>query len=405
MQNHDLVPSIRIDLELVPFQHQGRQLILIRDPLGLAPEGKAIDAALYQFMALLDGACSIRDIQTALMRQGGGVLVGSDEVRELLRHFDESFLLDSDRFRRARDRIVEEFASNCARPCSHSGRAYPDNPLDLSRKLDEIMALSGADPVQRPKALVSPHIDISVGSMGYASAYRSIENASPERTIILGVGHQGFQGLFSITGKDFVTPLGQVGSDRTSVQTLKEAGKRTVAPNDFAHKGEHSIEFQLIFLQHVLKKSSFKIIPVLCGSLTSSLTEYTRKAYLDEACPFLEALSEIAGDQKTLIVVGVDFAHIGLKFGHSMPARNLERRSEEHDRKLLHHLVSRDADAFWEESRKVKDQFNVCGFAALACLLEVLPPAQGRILYYETWHEEPTRSAVSFASVVFEKME
>jgi hypothetical protein len=30
-----------------------------------------------------------------------------------------------------------------------------------------------------------------------------------------------------------------------------------------------------------------------------------------------------------------------------------------------------------------------------------LPQCQGELLHYEIWHEEPTRSAVSFASLVF----
>jgi AmmeMemoRadiSam system protein B len=403
----DILPSMRKDLEFFPLQHQGRQLILIRDHLGLAPEGKAIDVALYRFMALLDGKTTIRDIQTVLMREHGGVLVGSEEVKGLLAHLDESFLLDSDRFRQAGDRIVEEFAAKEVRSCSHSGKAYPDNPLELSRKLDDIMGLSPSSrtPEGRPVALVSPHIDISVGAKGYASAYRCLENVSPERVVVLGVGHQGFQGLFALTDKDFVTPLGSARAEKTSLENLREAGKEVIAPNDFAHKAEHSIEFQVIFLQHLLKNRPFRIIPILCGSLLSSLPEYTRSAYREKARPFLEALSEIVNDPGTLVVAGVDFSHIGPKFGHSMPARHLESRSEAHDRKLLHHLVAMDAEGFWEESRKVNDQFNVCGFAALACFLEVLPPAAGRLLHHETWHEEATRSAVSFAGVVFERME
>ncbi len=84
-----------------------------------------------------------------------------------------------------------------------------------------------------------------------------------------------------------------------------------------------------------------------------------------------------------------------------MPATYLENSSREHDQNLLEHLFRLDAANFWEESRRVNDQFNVCGFSALACLLEVLPECHGEILNYEIWHEEPTRSAVSFASAVF----
>jgi len=68
---------------------------------------------------------------------------------------------------------------------------------------------------------------------------------------------------------------------------------------------------------------------------------------------------------------------------------------------LLKALTALDADSFWEDSGKVKDQYNVCGFAALACLQEVLPPCKGHLLGYEMWHEEATRSAVSYAAMAF----
>jgi hypothetical protein len=102
-----------------------------------------------------------------------------------------------------------------------------------------------------------------------------------------------------------------------------------------------------------------------------------------------------------LIVAGVDFSHIGPKFGHDQPATHLQGQAETHDKKLLKALSNGQADAFWEESIAVEDRFNVCGFSALACLLEVLPSSEGHVLNYEVRHEQPTRSAVSFAAVGF----
>jgi predicted class III extradiol MEMO1 family dioxygenase len=84
-----------------------------------------------------------------------------------------------------------------------------------------------------------------------------------------------------------------------------------------------------------------------------------------------------------------------------MPAEYMQGQSEIHDRNLLACLSKLDAEHFWEESRSVKDQFNVCGFSAMACLLEVVPQCSGTILNYQIWHEEATKSAVSYAAVVF----
>ena len=72
---NEAVLRARSDLEFFPVMHSGRQLILIRDHLGLVEEGKAVDLPLYKIMTLLDGTRTIRDLQMEFMRQKGGVLV------------------------------------------------------------------------------------------------------------------------------------------------------------------------------------------------------------------------------------------------------------------------------------------------------------------------------------------
>jgi len=399
------LPPLRRDLEFHPVQLQGKQFILIRDHLGLVQEGKAVEIPLYQFMALLDGTTTLRDLQMRLMRQRGGMLVSSEEVESVIAHLDDSFLLESAKFKKARDRIVEEFVSMKVRPSSHSRRAYPGDPRELRRKLDEILALQpdSEKPEGKLLALVAPHIDLSVGGRVYSRAYQTLKGSRPKTVIILGTGHQMARDLFAVSDKDFETPLGVAECDRQRVEKLKTAGPQVIAENDFAHRAEHSIEFQVLFLQHLLPKNSFKIVPILCGNLQMTLSEYSRRAYREKAGAFLEALKETLKHRReeALLVAGVDFSHIGPKFGHEMPGQYLKGQSEVHDKALLNHLVSLDADSFWEESRKVKDQYNVCGFAALACLLEVLPPCKGHLLGYEMWQEEATRSAVSYAAMAF----
>jgi len=401
----ETTPCTRRDLEFFPVQQGGQQFVLIRDHLGLVGEGKAVALPLYQIMTLLDGARTARDIQMEFMRQRGGVLVESEEVEHLLNHLDESYLLDSQRFRRARDKIISDFTSKRIRPCSHCGNSYPEDPSQLKERLDEILASqpSPPEPLGKIKALVAPHIDLSAGYKAYSKAYHMLKYVRPSRVVILGVGHHLMTHLFSLTDKAFETPLGVAKSNASFVRELRSAGGDAIAVNDFAHRSEHSVEFQLLFLQHLLKEGSFHIIPILCGSVQSCLHEYSRKSYQEKAGPFLKKLRELvtAPDNETLIIAGVDFSHIGPKFGHEMPALYLEDQSGSHDKNLLNHLCRLDADAFWEESRNVEDRFNVCGFSALACLLEVLPSSKGEVLCHELWHEEATRSAVSFAAVAF----
>ena len=401
----DKNPRIRRDLELFPIQHGNERLVLVRDHLGLVEEDKAVPLQLYQVMALLDGTRTMRDVQFALMTHTGGILVGMDEVERLIAHLDESFLLDTERYLQAREKIVAQFAAGKLRPCSHCGRSYPGEATELENRLGEV--LKGQPPAPKPEgmvtALIAPHIDLSVGSEVYGSAYQWLKHTSPSRVVVLGVGHHMTGDLFCLTEKGFQTPLGDVKNDREMVQELMEAGRSIISDNDFVHKAEHSVEFQVIFLQHMLAQDSFTIIPILCGPLKPSLSEYTREAFLEKAGPFLRTLSGLLsdGEGETLILAGVDLSHTGPKFGHDMPARYFQSQSETHDQHLLRAASKMDADGFWKESISVQDQFNVCGFSAIACLLEVLPPSTGQVLNYQLWHEDATQSAVSFAALVF----
>lgn len=403
----DKNPQLRMDLDFFPIQHGDEQVILIKDSLGLVEDGRAVPFSLYEIMAQLDGTKTVRDIQMHLIRQKGGLLVGADEVEQLLAYLDESYLLNTERYEKARDGIIAEFTKRRVRPCSYCGKSYPGSAAELQKMLDEILesrSLEKEDDA-RLSALIAPHIDLSVGASVYGRAYQCLKNATPSRVVVLGVGHQMIGDLFCLTKKDFETPFGLVKNDPVTVQRLWDAGNSIVSETDFSHKAEHSIEFQVIFLQHLLRKDSFTIIPILCGPVRSFLSEYNREAYLDAARPFLTVLSEIldAEDGETLLVAGVDLSHIGPKFGHNREAASFSAQAETHDHALLKAVCEGDAEAFWDESGRVEDAFNVCGFSAMACLLEVLPLSTGKLLDHQTWHEGPTRSAVSFAAVVFTK--
>ena len=396
-------PKIRDDLDFFPVQTAGATVIMIRDRLGLLGEGKGVSAELYKVMTMLDGTRSVRDLQMDLIRQQGGRLISIEEVEALLARLDSSYLLDSQRYREVRKEITASFSAQKIRYCSHAGLSYPQQEEELRKRLETIVATQQVPsfPDGNIRALVAPHIDLEAGKRVYSNAYQAIKGVSPERVIVLGVGHSMADEMFSLTEKTFETPLGRVETDQKTVRELMKAGDTIVSRDDFAHRDEHSIEFQLIFLQHVLRESSFTIVPILCGSLMRCVPEYTREKYQSIGGDFLGILADAAAGEGTILIAGVDLSHVGPKFGHDMPASFIIGDSERHDRELLRFLCAGSADGLWSESARLNDRYNVCGFSALACLLEILPPSQGHLLGYETFREDSTRSAVSFAAAIF----
>lgn len=400
------IPSLRRDLDYIPFEHEGERFVFIRDPLGLVREGQAIPLPLLRLLMELPPGLNLEAMVAWLGQKTEGRIGTREQVLHLVSELDGARLLESESYLQLRGQVVREFVAAPLRPQVMAGQAYPGEPGDLRAWLEGTLALGreGTGSGNAVAALVAPHIDPGLGAPVYAEAYRALQGAAYRRVIVLGVGHQLPEGLFSFSPKSFQTPLGVLPNAVELTRSLQAAGGCACTADDFAHRQEHSVEFQLIFLQQLLQ-GDFALVPVLCGSLLYGLPEYSRQAFLDAAGPLLERLAQVLRepDEPTLLVAGVDFSHIGPKFGHEQTARELEAETRAHDEALLQALCAGDADALWAESARVRDRYNVCGFSALATLLEVLPPSRGQRLGYALWHEEPTASAVSYAAAVFRR--
>jgi len=397
------VPRFRSDIDAFPTLYQGEKVVVIKDSLGLIEKPVVLSATDLEFARLLDGSRSVQDIQLLLMRQKGGLLVSTDSIQKTLDVFDSLFLLDSDRYREAKGRMIGKFSRQAIRKPFLTGSAYPGSSDALREYLDSILNEDHKDetsPTQRIKALIAPHIDLEVGREIYRRAYRAVRHLSPRKIVLLGTGHALTDGLISLSSKDFETPLGVVQTDREAVQNLSDAAGDILAPNDFAHRSEHSIEFQTLFLRHLFG-SSFLLVPLLFGSFHEVLTDFSRPSQIAGMDTFLDALRFILEESPsdTLCVAGVDLSHIGPKFGHASSSSAIIRDAREHDARLIERICAADAEGLWAEIQNSGAFYNVCGFSALACLLELLPESEGHLLGYDFWEEESTQSAVSFAAI------
>ncbi|MFC2170008.1 AmmeMemoRadiSam system protein B [Acidobacteriota bacterium] len=400
------VPELRTDIDLIPSVHQGERVLLVKDSLGLIREPILLHGEALVFLTLIDGKRNIRDIQLEFIRIKSGVFIESEVIEKFISELDSFFLLNSEHFHRAKEKLISEFSISKVRKAYLSGRSYPEAPNELRAYLDTVLDQEG-DPNPALKGreirvLVAPHIDLEIGKKVYASAYSSLRHSKPERIILMGTGHSVQSSFFSLTEKDFETPLGLVKTDKKCVKKLKEACRDTVAPFDFAHSSEHSLEFQLIFLQHLFG-SEFSLVPFLCGSFHQVLKQFSRPSENPEIKDFLEVMSRYLEEfsSNVLVVAGVDFSHIGPKFGHQQPASHLINEAKEHDRILIDALCRGDVEDLWEAVKRVDNKYNVCGFSTLTCLQELFQGSKAFILGYDFWEEEATQSAVSFAAVAY----
>jgi AmmeMemoRadiSam system protein B len=401
--------KLRTDLDIQPVHYRGQRVLLVSDRLGLIKNPVILQGEALEILMLIDGSRDEKDIQYEFLRRRGYSLSGAELVSRILADFERLLILDTPEYRASKRRLVEEFLGLPVREACLAGEAYPAESEALKDYLSRLLERERRPPeVERemasgfvPRVLLAPHIDLKAGARLYSLAYSCLAGMTYERVLILGTGHALEEGFLSLTEKDFRTPLGIVTTDKKEVRKIKEAGGNLMAPDDLAHRKEHSIEFQLIFLQQVLARP-FSIVPIICGSVHSWLKKVNRASEIPGMESVIEVLRQMAADSSTLVVAGVDFCHIGPKFGHQQTASQLKGAAVAFDHDIIEALLHRQVEAFWKLHRETGDRFNVCGFPVLAVLLEIIPEnLRGYLLGYDLSQETASQSAVSFASVVY----
>ena len=391
------LPSLRPELAFMQAEVDGRQVIVVQDPLELLDGLVLLDMDSLAVLPLFDGAHTLADLMSLLTQASGGVLTSEADARRIVDQLDGLLLLRSERYAQAIAGLRADWEARTVRPAAHAGQAYPADPAELAALLDEILA-QAADAAPAPdglRALVAPHIDPRVGAAGYAQAHALLKGRRFERVVVLGTGHR-LDRPYAVCAKAYQTPLGTSAVDVDAVAALTAAAGQDPI-DDFFHRDEHSIEFQALFLHHLLGEA-VPLVPVLCGSLAEYLEAGVPVGDIGPLFKMARALRAVCTPD-TLVVAGVDFSHVGPKFGHGQPATDYELKFRAYDQNLLKAIEQGSADALWAEALRTSDRWHVCGLPALALLLSALPNLTGDVRLYDVWHEAATRSAVSYAAV------
>jgi len=404
-------PKLR-PLQPTPVRHQGQDVIHISDPVGVSESTIVVTPDVFFIMALCDGNHSLADIQYAYVRRFGTLLLSS-RLNEILSGLDESLFLDNERFRRHKERIEGEFREERVRLPFLAGRAYPGDAAGLRALIDGFFASAeGPGPLsegkrrKRVKAVIAPHIDLRSGGPCFAWAYSEIARSPrPDVFVILGIGHGPMETLFAVTAKDFATPLGVLPTDKLFVESLIESYPGDLLADELAHRNEHSVEFQAIFLRYIFPDEEVSIVPVLCSSFHEMIAANRQPIKDSRVEDFVQAVRIAAARCKRNIcfIAGVDLSHIGQKFGDpGMLSPGTEILLEREDRDMLKHVENVDAAGFFASVAKDNDKRRICGFPAIYLLLNLIAPAKAHLLKYDKGVERATQSIVSFVSMVFE---
>ena len=408
----EFCPKLR-SVEPVPVMVRGRQVIGLRAPLQLGEGMVCVQREALAVLALLDGKHTLRDIQERLTRESGQ-LVFLDHIRTLLDKLDEALLLDGARFRQAFQGKVEDYRKRSFRPSSHAGLSYSADAEDLKKELDALFNGDGGPGLpdyfsgtERPKGLVAPHIDVRAGGRCFAQAYHALATGQPSDIyVILGTGHAGVDGMFTATTLDFQTPLGTEHTDRDFIGALSEELGRDAAAEEILHATEHVIEFQLIFLQHMMSgRHSFSIVPILCS--------FPHQIFDQDGIPqpdslifdqFCHALREVCrkSPKSVCFIASADLAHMGPRYGDTfVPHQGTISDVLQKDAEALAHLEKLDVKAFVRSVARENDSRRICGFPPITTMLHCVDAKLGQLLSLDFAQVDDRNSFVSFTSMIF----
>src|SRR5579872_1618022 len=407
-------PALRsVESIVVPDREHGR-VLLLRDTQGVTEAHAVIPPPLVPVIARFTGRATCEQIA----REASGEMgfeVPVDVVVRLAEELERGLFLEGPTLQAARTRVQREFADARVRPASHAGGAYHGDRKSLERYLEE-SCLAKADGAgvraahgRRMVGLVAPHIDPWRGALGYGHAYSALAAAvSPEADtfVVFGTSHAPMREPFALCRKSFATPLGAVEADEEAIDALAAAaGGFDPYADQFNHKREHSLEFQVVFLKHVLRGRAFRILPVLAGLGAQQMSgeDPARTAAVERFMDGVRALVQ-SRPGRVVVVAGADLAHVGPRFGDERAVDAQGRAAlEEVDRASIERAAGVDAAGFWAHVVADIDERRVCGLAPIWSLLHAVGPAapSGEVLHYEQTVDAADGSIVSHAAVGF----
>jgi MEMO1 family protein len=231
-----------------------------------------------------------------------------------------------------------------------AGTFYPNDPLDLSKKLSGYLAGCKrnifADNIQ---AIIAPHAGYEYSGMVAASAYKELEGLKYDNVVVISPSHTTFfQGASVFNGAAYITPLGKLFINSELCEKIGTINDQKVYLSNKGHTGggnrqEHALEVQLPFLQMVL--GDFKLIPIVMGEqewdIITALSDYLASA--------------LAGTN-TLIVASSDLSHFYSSQQAIIKDSIVRNRIEEFNAEGLYNAIA-------------KGQAEACGCGPMAAAM------------------------------------
>ncbi|MFM7150361.1 MAG: AmmeMemoRadiSam system protein B, partial [Gemmataceae bacterium] len=258
---------------------------LIRDPLRIATNTIMVTQLELQFLSLLDGTRTLRALQKDIENMIGKGSAPLEAVRSFVISLDYGLFLHSPRF--------EELAQSPIRPYICHG-VFPEKPAAFRKFMRGLFTKPGASGLPTNprknkglKGILAPHIDYHRGGIQYTPAFRALyEETEATLFVIIGTSHHCGWRRFTLTRKNFQTPLGTVRTHQEYIDRLVEKVDVDLFEDEWmAHLPEHSIELEVAFLHYLFPDNpDLAIVPIVVGSFE----EFVEQKKDPAKCPVIK---------------------------------------------------------------------------------------------------------------------
>jgi len=241
-----------------------------------------------------------------------------------------------------------------------AGSFYPSRASELREMVKGFLEQATKEEIKGELiTLIVPHAGFVFSGSVATHSYKQLEGRNFDTIILIGDSHRArLPGVSIGNYSTYRTPLGDVPVDKALVEKLiKESEEIDFHPQ--AHKGEHSLEVQLPFLQTVFE--DFKIVPIIMGERSL------------ETCKILaDALLKHTKGKNILFIASTDLSH----FYPYDKAVEIDKRAISAMEKLDGELLFQGLQA---------NEYELCGGAATVTTMlvaEKLGADQIRLLKY-----------------------
>ncbi len=282
-----------------------------------------------------------------------------------------------------------------------AGQFYGGTRAECLAEIEECLP---AEPVggELPSPIVAavvPHAGWVFSGNLAAAAFKAIQqtNADVDTFVIFGAAHRYYNGGAVVYDSGcWETPLGQIEIDAELAAEIVALGAHA---DPKAHHGEHSIEVQVPFIQHLFPEA--KIVPII---VPVAGFDHSFGTHVGELIHRQE-------DKRIVCLASTDLTHYGPRYGFcpegTGPAA-LKWAREVNDMEFIDLALKMEADKLVEAA---VEKGNACGPAAVATVVAAAK-AMGRIcgvlLGHTTSYDvmvekfnQPSAESVGYAAIVF----